>query len=272
MDKTEELISYLIEDIELDLEAYTQQKAAGDEHQLYNLSSALKKYFELGLMSWRKRDNRLAHEYFSNYVKTYNQMLADAEGFGARDGFWKNFWEGNCREEAFPAAAAYLSGVQFTHADTSVGISRFEHEGYRPWFNSKLILACMGHVSIAGDELERSIGLAKKNRGYAASLIELTEFHFEVLTGKWADRPASEMLNMHSELYADLKKLRGSPDLIHGEGIHNSRVVDWLFACILKRIGWSGRYLHSWPEDGQEAETSDTRETAVDPSNFVKLD
>jgi hypothetical protein len=85
------------------------------------------------------------------------------------------------------------------------------------------------------------------------------------------------MLDRHSELYAGLKKIKGSPDLIHGEGIHNDRVVDWIFACILKRIGWSGRYLHSWPPDGGPAdtgpaETGDARETHTAPTRYLVLD
>jgi hypothetical protein len=271
MDHTEELVVYLSEDIKLDLEAYARQKAAGSDHQLYLLSSALKKYFELGLMHWRRGDMRLASEHFSSCVKTYNRMLVDAQGFGGKVGFWRDFWEGACREEAFPAAAAYLSGAAFTLSDTPEGTSRFETEGYRPWFNSKLILACMGHAFISTDELERSIGLAKKNRRYPAPLVKLTEFHFEVLTGQWAGRAASDMLDRHSELYAGLKNIKGSPDLIHGEGVHNDRVVDWIFACILKRIGWSGRYLHAWPLDGQPAETGNARETRIAPTSYVAL-
>jgi hypothetical protein len=277
MDGTDELVGYLNEEIKLDLVAYSEQKSVGSDHQIYLLTSVFKKYFELGLIYWRRGDMQLSAESFSSCVEKYHRMIVDAGSFGAKDGFWQNFWEGSCRDEALPAAAAYLNGVEFTLAATPHGISRFEHEGYRPWFSSKLILACMGHASISRDELNRSISLARQNRSYSANLINLTEFHFEVLTGKWADRASSEMLDRHSELYTGIKKIKGPPDLIHGEGIHKDRVVDWIFVCILKRIGWSGRYLHSWPKDSELTEpdpidAAKARETHIAPTQYVTLD
>ena len=253
------------------LNAYEENKAKGEQHLLYNLSSALKNLFKLGLLQWRKGDMALAFDHFAGCANAYNQRVADAAMFAAEDGFWESFWEGNSQHEAYPAAAAYLSGADFTFAAAPEGTSRFGEEGYQPWHDSALILTCMGHASISKTEFERSIGIAKKNRDYPAPLLKLTEFHLEVLTGQWADRPASEMLEKHAELYAGLKKLRGDPDLIHGEKDHNERVVDWIFACILKRIGWEGRYVHAWPKDGQPAETGDARETTREPSSFVAL-
>lgn len=272
MSDVDSLVSRLNRRTKSALGAYEANKAQGEQHLLYNLSTALKNLFKLGLLHWRKGDMHLAFEHFANCAKAYNQRIADADMFAAQDGFWRGFWEGNAQYEAYPAAAAYLSGVDFTFTECPGGISRFGEEGFQPWYDNKLILACLGHASIDKDELARSLDLSKKNRDYPAPLIKLTEFHFEVLTGQWSDRPTSEMLDNHAELYAGLKKLRGDPDLIHGEKDHNDRVVDWLFACVLKRIGWSGRYLHAWPEDGQPAETGGARETLVEPNNFVAFD
>lgn len=271
MSDVDTLVSRLNRRTKSAFNAYQNNKALGDQHSLHNLSSAVKNLFKLGLLEWRRGDMHLAFEHFSNCATAYNQRIADAAMFAGEDGFWQSFWEGNSQHEAYPAAAAYLSGVDFTFAAAPDGVSRFGEEGYQPWHDSTLILGCLGHASISKKELERSIGLSKKNRDYPAPLVKLTEFHFEVLTGQWVDRPTSQMLDTHAELYAGLKKLRGDPDLIHGEKDHNDRAVDWIFACILKRIGWSGRYLHAWPEEGQPAETGDARETNTEPSSFINL-
>ncbi|MGQ7829973.1 hypothetical protein [Altererythrobacter sp. Z27] len=272
MSDFEILVSSLSNRTNTALAAYAKHKAQGDEHQLFNLSSAQKNLFQLGLLDWRRGDMSNARRNFSDCVEAYNRMVSDASEFASRDGFWEEFWEGNSRDETFPAAAAYLCGGDFTVAPIPDGVSRHGDQGYQPWFDSKLILTCMGISSFARDELNNSLSRAKNNKRYPDILIKLTEFHFEVLTGQWSDRACSEMLDQHSELYAGLKKLKDMPDLIHGEGDHNDRVVDWIFACILKRIGWSGRYLHAWPEDGQTAETGDVRETRIVPANYVSID
>lgn len=253
------------------LNAYESNKARGEQHLLYNLSSAVKNLFKLGLLHWRSGDMKAAFDHFSDCANAYNNRVSDAAMFASQEGFWEIFWEGSCQIESFPAAAAYLTGVEFSFAECPEEISRFGERGFQPWHDNNLILACMGHVSISEADLEHSVRLAKKNKDYPAPLLKLTEFHFDVLTGKWANRPASEMLDAHAEIYAGLKKLRGDPDLIHGENNHNDRVVDWLFACVLKRIGWSGRYVHAWPEDGQPAATSDERESTIEPHSFVTL-
>lgn len=272
MSEVEILISSLNRRTRSALDAFSNNPDQEDQHRLYNLSVALKNFFKIGLLCWRRGDVKLASESLRQCVSNYNVRVSEAERFGSTigDQFWVSFWEGNSQVEAFPASAAYLTGADFAVATCPPGISRHGEEGFQPWFDGKLIFACTGQSNICSDEFERSLKIAENNKGYPAHLLNLTEFHFEVLTGQWKDRPSSEMLDRHSELYANLKKLRGSPDLIYGEQEHNERVVDWVFACILKRIGWSGRYLHSWPDPGEPVELGGARETIVEPSRFIE--
>ena len=55
------------------LNAYETNKAQGEQHLLYNLSSAVKSLFKLGLLHWRSGDMKAAFDHFARCANAYNK-------------------------------------------------------------------------------------------------------------------------------------------------------------------------------------------------------
>ncbi|MEZ5937929.1 MAG: hypothetical protein R3C52_06885 [Hyphomonadaceae bacterium] len=223
--------------------------------------------FELGLLFWRHGEIDKGAEWFASSVQAYRLCAEQYPHYQSMPEVKEAFDEGSSIYERHARIAGYL-------VDTPIGKVRpdlpygDEIKGYDPWFESVLTDACVDGKPINADAFEESKKLFLQRRG-SRTKMEEWEFFRDVLVGKWASRDIEDMFRHHAGMYLKRARRKGLGDLALGEGKFNDLVVDFQFAAVLKRIGWRGRYLHGWPEDGHVVMSGDPVTTVRSPFDYV---
>lgn len=212
---------------------------------LWNLGSQVKDCFELADLYWGQGNLDRAESYMRQSLERHRRLLRAMADHGeparAYDGI----------EHA--KAAACLLGSTDEVFPTEGG----SEDCYEPWFINTLLDRCidtapfdMAAWSAAADAWTR-----KRHPRY-----RLDEFGFYVkaLTGGFAS--TAEMFKAHEAMFTGRAKRSPDADFLAGYR-DNDLIIDFIFASVLKRIGWEGTYRHSWPgTDVVESEVRTTRE------------
>lgn len=198
---------------------------------LFNICCQVKYCFELANLYWGQGELPKAEHWLRSTIERHTRLgdACAALGMPRR----------SYREIEYAKCAAVLLGVEV--ADLSRA-DQFEH-CYEPWFKDALLSACLGTRPFDMAVWQRSQDAWARKR-FPKYRMEEFAVYVRALTGDFDSTDA--MLASHAEMFAGRSKRNPDTDLL--EGYHdNDLIIDHVFAAILKRIGWQGRYRHSWP-------------------------
>ena len=200
---------------------------------MFNFASQIADCFELGILYWGQGDLQRAEAYLCKTLERDARRRTAAAEHG-----WPHP-PNHHAAEAYVKVAAVLLG---TALDDPAPLSAFE-PGYQPWFDNALLDACLGSHDFDCGAWQAGEDLWLKRRFPKAKLKE-TEVYVKALTGGFASD--SEMLSAHETMFTGRAGKNYQGGLIEGY-TDNELMIDYVFAAILKRIGWQGTYRHSWP-------------------------
>lgn len=161
----------------------------------------------------------------------------------------------------YAKCAALLLGCE-TGALTS---ERDNGSGYDPWFQDALVGACLSAEPFDMGAWQANVDLWTKRRFPKYRLAEF-DVYVKGLTGQFETTDA--MFAAHRRMFAGRAK-RPNADWAMIDGYQdNGLVIDYIFAAILKRIGWQGIYRHSWPNTHADPAFV---QTDREPDNFLAL-
>lgn len=221
-----------------------QQLVDGPLHlALWNLGSQVKDCFQLANLYWGQGDLDRAESYMRQSLERHRRLLRAMAEHGqparAYDGI-----------ENAKAAACLLEST-----DEVFSTEGGKEHCYEPWFINTLLDRClddapfdMGAWSAACDAWTR-----KRHPRYR---LEEFGFYVKALTGGFAS--TTEMFTAHEAMFTGRAKRTVDTDLLAGYR-DNDLIIDFIFAAVLKRIGWEGTYRHSWPATdvvGSQARTT----------------
>lgn len=209
-----------------------QQLVDGPLHlALWNLGSQVKDCFQLANLYWGQGDLDRAESYMRQSLERHRRLLRAMAEHGqparAYDGI-----------ENAKAAACLLEST-----DEVFSTEGGKEHCYEPWFINTLLDRClddapfdMGAWSAACDAWTR-----KRHPRYR---LEEFGFYVKALTGGFAS--TTEMFTAHEAMFTGRAKRSPDADFLAGYR-DNDLIIDFIFAAVLKRIGWEGTYRHSWP-------------------------
>lgn len=243
MSRVEYLLDIRLEHLEAPQEAWDgltfpqlveKQLAQGEINQaLFNLDSQIAYCFEIAVLHWGQGDLERAETYLHKALERHARRRA-----AVAEHRWRHPPKHHAAE-AYAKVAAVLLGVPL---DGATPLSVFE-QGYTPWFDNALLDACLGDGAFdlavwqAGEDAYRKNRFAKTKLGEYA-------VYLKALTGGFASD--AEMLAAHETMFTGRAGKNMQGGLVEGY-TDNELMIDYVFAAILKRIGWEGTYRHSWP-------------------------
>jgi len=234
----------------------------GDVYLAFNNFGVLvSDYFRLAILYWGQGDLDKAESYFAKILTIHEKMVlvaSEHELYLWRTTDNKIQWPNRAAE--FAKVSAYI-----LNNDEAKFINKENDIGYRPWFVETLIDYCLGDSDF--DEAKWQAGqdswIRKRHPKY---ILEEYEVYRKSLTGQYGT--TKEMLSAHEKMFKGRAKRKNTDsDLLDGYD-DNELIIDCIFAVILKRIGWEGRYRHSWPNtDNYDS----LPETFKEPDNYLKV-
>ena len=218
-----------------------------------DIGSHVQKYFELSNLYWGQGELERAQTYMlkaSERHQRYHTLFSEND-------LDINHYRGMGNAKA----AACLLGTEFE------ALPGYENDdiGYLPWFRETIIDYCLGTHDFDVASWQASEDKWLKNRAPKFILAEF-DVYIKTLTGQY--ETTEDMFAAHEKMFKGRGKRKyANSDTIDGY-FDNELIIDYIFACILKRIGWEGRYRHSWPNtNGYESIPETTRE----PDSYLKV-
>ena len=232
----------------------------------FNAATWIRLSFELGLLYWGHDEIGEARRFFETCLRANSRRV---EQYRSRQAVpqARGEFEANGESERLARLAGFFIGQRVEKVLDKPYDD--EEAGCQQWFEAALVDACVAAAPFDAPSYESSKTKWTRGRGPAAKLAEW-DFYRDVLEGAWSARGSDAMLEQHANLYAKRKKKRMG-DLINGDGQFNPLVVDFVFAAVLKRIGWQGHYRHAWPENGVVPAPGSQPITTTQPSHFLKV-
>ncbi|OBV10095.1 hypothetical protein [Erythrobacter dokdonensis] len=213
---------------------------------LRNISTQVKSCLELAVLYWAKGNRAQAEKYLRMTLERYQRMVTAAAEHDRRLDARSDIGE------AYIKAAAILLGEPLDGPALTIA----SKPGYSPMFANTILDACIGTHDFDMGLWQSLEDEWLKNR-FPKYMIEEKMVYVKALTGQYASD--AEMLEAHRKMWAGKAKRNPDAGTLDGYDEFNAYVVDYTFACVLKRIGWEGTYRHSWPNStplGGEATTT----------------
>jgi len=239
-----------------------QQLAEGKIDLAYtNLGQHIYYYFRLANLYWGQADLETARSYLAKTLERYAklQSLANQHSF--------DFVPLDVHPDV--KAAAYLLGVNVNFIKTNA------QDAGQAGFIGVILDYCLGTSDFDPASWQRLKDHWIEGRQPKYQLAEF-DVYAKALTGQYS--AADEMLGAHETMFkARARRNNTNSDFLEGYS-DNECVIDYVFACVLKRIGWEGRYRHSWPlTDGYTSTPETYREPdylkiADDPTQKIEED
>lgn len=224
-----------------------QLKEGMVDHALWNISNQVKDCLELAVLYWAKGERTHAEKYLRMTLERYQRMVKAATEHDRR------LDERSGIGEAYIKAAAILLGEPLEGPALTIT----SRPGYSPSFGNTILDACIGTHDFDMGLWQSLEDEWLKNR-FPKYMIEEETVYVKALTGQYASD--AQMLEAHRKMWAGKAKRNPDAGTLEGYDEFNAYVVDYTFACVLKRIGWEGTYRHSWPNSTpQEGEATTTR-------------
>jgi len=213
---------------------------------LGNISTQVKYCLELAVLYWAKGNRAQAEKYLRMTLERYQRMVTAAAEHDRR------LEERSDIGEADIKTAAILLGEPLDGPALAIA----SKPGYSPSFGNYILDCCLGTNDFDMGLWQSLEDEWLKNR-FPKYMIEEKVVYVKALTGQYASD--AEMLEAHRKMWAGKAKRNRDAGTLEGYDEFNAYVVDYTFACVLKRIGWEGTYRHSWPNStplGGEATTT----------------
>ncbi|WDA40919.1 hypothetical protein [Erythrobacter sp. BLCC-B19] len=231
-----------------------RQIAEGDAPMAtMNLAGHVRNYVELAKLYWGQGDIAQARHYLGKAVDRHERMV---DYCAVRGPVWPNEYS----DESDVRIAAYLLGRPLTRVPRH---PREEPDRY-PSFKAILLDAIADDAPLDMARWQDWEDSTVRNRWPKFQVAE-AQFYRRALIGEFASGAA--LLAAHEALW----KSKAGKTFERGwfDGYDdNDLIIDTLFAAVLKRIGWEGRYRHSWPETLPYLSVP---ETAREPDRFITL-
>ncbi|WP_394729022.1 hypothetical protein [Altererythrobacter sp. GH1-8] len=219
---------------------------------VHNIASQVRYAFGLASLYWGQGDVDQAETYLRKTLERYSRLMEVCSEHNRTLEF--------PREIHFAKCAACLLGEKFKDSPLIGDLDI----GYEPWFKDVLMDYCLGPKEFDLNPWQDSVDQWTKS-GFPKYRIEEFTFYVRVLTGQFETTDA--MFAEHQKLITARSKRNPDADMQNGYGEYAALVIDYIFAAVLKRIGWEGTYRHSWPNtDAMGSAPQTTRE----PDRFLK--
>ncbi len=217
-----------------------------------NLGAQVNEYFRLAILYWGQGDVEKARLYLNKVLERHEKLLAVSSRIESKH--WPHHANRNAK------AATYLLGKNDT-----VFRNDKNNVGCLPWFSEAILGYCLGHDDFDETNWQAAEDKWIKNRFPKYKLAEF-DVYIKALTGQY--QTSIDMLEAHEKMFKGRAKRRAADsDLLDGY-FDNELIIDFTFACVLKRIGWKGRYRHSWP---QTDSYDSSPETYSEPDKHLKI-
>jgi len=216
-----------------------------------NITSQVEVSFELANLYWGQGDLKRAEFYFYQTLERHQRLVEVCLKYDLPRRSYHAIEYAKC--------SACLLGVKvddFTKGEAF-------NLGYEPWFKDTLLSYCLDSRDFDVDTWQASAYEWTKKRHPKYRLEEFS-IYVKALTGQYES--SDEMLAEHEQMFT--RRANRNPDSGLLDGYYdNELVIDYIFAAILKRIGWEGRYRHSWPNTG---EVGSTAHTTKQPDRYLR--
>lgn len=231
-----------------------RQIAEGDARMAtMNLGGHVRNYFALAGLYWGQGDIQQARHYLGTALDRHERMVDYCAVRGP-------VWPSEYSDESDVRIAAYLLDRPLTRVPRH---PREEPDLY-PSFKPILLDAMTGDAPLDMARWQDWEDSAVRNRWPKFQVAE-AQFYRRALTGEFADGVA--LLAAHEALWKSKAGKTFEPGWFNGYD-DNDLIIDALFAAVLKRVGWEGRYRHSWPHTlPYVSEPETTRE----PDRFIAV-
>lgn len=231
-----------------------QQIAEGDARMATtNLSGHVRYCFDLAGLYWGQGDIATAQQYLGKALDSHERMIAYCDERGP-------VWPMEYSDEADVRIAALL-------LDRPVALvprhPREERNLY-PSFKPILLDAITGDAPLDMARWQDWEDSTVRNRWPKFQVAE-AQFYRRALTGEFAD--GAVLLTAHEALWKSKAGKTFEPGWFDGYD-DNDLIIDALFAAVLKRVGWEGRYRHSWPHT---LPYDSVPETTREPDRFLQV-
>jgi hypothetical protein len=231
-----------------------RQIAAGDAMMATtNLAGHVRNCCSLAGLYWGQGDIAKAKTYLNKALDSHDRMVAYCEERGP-------VWPTEYSDEADVRIAGYLLDRRVAQVPRRL---REERDLY-PSFKPILLDAMVGDAPLDMARWQDWEDSTVRNRWPKFQVAE-AQFYRRALTGEFTDGAA--LLAAHEALWKSKAGKTFEPGWFDGYD-DNDLIIDTLFAAILKRVGWEGRYRHSWPETLPYVST---HETAREPDRFIAV-
>jgi hypothetical protein len=218
----------------------------------HNIASQVRYSFTLANLYWGQGDVDRARTYLRKTLERHKRLMDACAEHDHPLGF--------PREIHFAKCAAWLLGEAFMGSP----LIRELEPGYEPWFKDTLMDYCLEPAEFDMNAWQASVDRWTKS-GFPKYRIEEFTFYVKALTGQFDS--AEAMFAEHQKRVTARSKRNPDVDMLDGYDQYSTIVIDYIFAAILKRIGWEGTYRHSWPNtDVFGAAPQTTRE----PDRFLR--
>ncbi|MFM7377265.1 MAG: hypothetical protein ACKO1O_03905 [Erythrobacter sp.] len=231
-----------------------RQIAEGDARMAtLNLVGHVRNTFALAGLYWGQGAMEQAGHYLGKAVDRHERMV---DYCAVRGPVWPNEYS----DESDVRIAAYLLGRPLTRVPRH---PREEPDLY-PSFKDILLDAIADGAPLDMARWQDWEDSTVRNRWPKFQVGE-AQFYRRALTGEFAD--GTGVLAAHEALWKSKAGKTFEPGWFEGYD-DNDLIIDTLFAAVLKRIGWEGRYRHSWPATLPYVSAP---ETTRDPDRFITV-
>lgn len=217
-----------------------------------NLDDHIKNYFGLANLYWGQGDIEKAKLYLSSAIERHERYL---RLWGEQGPFlYRNLYDTDAE------IAALLLEREFKPAPFHPDVWQDDS----PRFFEVIMDCCRGGKSFEMERWQACEDAAKRDR-WPKYMVEEMQVYRRALTGDYSN--SAEMLADHERMWKAKASKNPESGLLSGY-YDNDLIIDYLYALVLQRIGWEGRYRHSWPTT---ATYESVPETTREPDRFVQV-
>lgn len=229
-----------------------RQIAAGDASMAtMNLAGHVRNCFALGGLYWGQGDIDRAQHYLGKALDSHARMVAYCAERGP-------LWPMEYSDEADVRIAGLLLDRPVARVPRRPLVERDLYPSFKPI----LLDAMTGDAPLDMTRWQDWEDSTVRNRWPKFQVAE-AQFYRRALTGEFTDSAA--LLAAHEALWKSKAGKTFEPGWFNGYD-DNDLIIDALFAAVLKRVGWEGRYRHSWPDTLPYVSVP---ETTREPDRFI---
>jgi len=208
-----------------------QLREGQTDRAIWNISNQVRDCFEIANLYWGQGDVARAEPYLRQTLERHKRLVEACTEFDLPRPSYDGIECAKC--------AALLLGVEVPDL---VREESFEN-CYLPWFRDALLSYCLGTQDFDPAAWQAAVDAWTRKR-FPKYRIDEFSFYVKALTGGFESTGA--MFAAHEKLVAGRAKRNPDAGLLDGYQ-DNDLIIDYIFAAVLRRIGWQGTYRHSWP-------------------------